>query len=37
VEPGVVQVSQWRPDTEQEAASPTIMWGGVARKGNAIT
>jgi hypothetical protein len=32
VEPGVVPVSQWRPDTEQEAASPTIMWGGVARK-----
>ena len=32
VEPGVVQVSQWRPRSELEAASPNAVWGGVARK-----
>jgi S-adenosyl methyltransferase len=32
VEPGVVRVSEWRPDSELEAASPTGLWGGVARK-----
>jgi hypothetical protein len=32
VEPGVVRVAQWRPDSEFEAASPTGLWGGVARK-----
>ena len=32
VEPGVVRVSQWRPDTDHEAAFPTGLWGGVARK-----
>jgi hypothetical protein len=32
VEPGVVRVAQWRPDSEIEAASPTGLWGGVARK-----
>jgi hypothetical protein len=32
VEPGLVPVSAWRPDTPQEAATPTILWGGVARK-----
>jgi len=32
VEPGVVRVSDWRPDSEFEAASPTGLWGGVARK-----
>jgi hypothetical protein len=32
VEPGLVRVSDWRPDSPQEAALPTILWGGVARK-----
>jgi S-adenosyl methyltransferase len=32
VEPGVVRVSEWRPDSELEAARPTGLWGGVARK-----
>ncbi len=32
VEPGVVRVSKWRPDSELEAAQPTGLWGGVARK-----
>ncbi len=30
VEPGLVQVPQWRPDTEAER--PVAMWGGVGRK-----
>jgi hypothetical protein len=32
VEPGLVPVSEWRPDTPEEAATPTILWGGVAKK-----
>jgi len=32
VEPGVVRVSEWRPDSDLEAARPTGLWGGVARK-----
>jgi hypothetical protein len=32
VEPGVVRVAEWRPDSPLEAASPTGLWGGVARK-----
>ena len=32
VEPGVVRVAEWRPDSDLEAASPTGLWGGVARK-----
>ena len=32
VEPGVVRASQWRPDSELEAASPAVVWTGVARK-----
>jgi hypothetical protein len=32
VEPGVVPVPQWRPASDLEAASPTVMWGGVGRK-----
>jgi hypothetical protein len=32
VEPGVVRVTEWRPDSQLEAASPTGLWGGVARK-----
>ena len=32
VEPGVVRVPEWRPDSDLAAASPTVLWGGVARK-----
>jgi hypothetical protein len=32
VEPGVVLASQWRPDSDIEAATPTVLWAGVARK-----
>jgi S-adenosyl methyltransferase len=32
VEPGMVRVQEWRPDTEEEASTPSVMWGGVARK-----
>jgi hypothetical protein len=32
VEPGVVRVSDWHPDSPEESAMQTILWGGVARK-----
>jgi hypothetical protein len=32
VEPGIVQVSKWRPRSELEAAATDTMWCGVARK-----
>jgi hypothetical protein len=32
VEPGVVAVQQWHPDSEIEAKGKSAMWGGVARK-----
>jgi len=32
VEPGVVKVTEWRPRSNVEAAGPTSLWGGVARK-----
>jgi hypothetical protein len=32
VAPGVVRVSDWRPDSAEDSATPTILWGGVARK-----
>lgn len=32
IEPGVVPIQQWRPDTDAEAHARTAMWGGVARK-----
>ena len=32
LEPGVVKVTQWRPESELEAGGPTSLWGGVARK-----
>ena len=32
LEPGVVGVSQWRPDSDLTAALPSSMWCGVARK-----
>ncbi len=30
VEPGLVRAVKWRPDTDLEAASPAVLWGGVA-------
>src|SRR5690349_4105398 len=32
VEPGVVAVAKWRPDSDLAAARPSSMWCGVARK-----
>jgi len=32
VEPGMANVPDWRPGTEEEAASPAALWAGVARK-----
>jgi hypothetical protein len=32
VDPGVVQVSKWRPQSELEAAATAGLWGGMARK-----
>jgi hypothetical protein len=32
IEPGVVAVSKWRPDSDLLATAPSSMWCGVARK-----
>ena len=32
VEPGVVPLPRWRPDSEEEAGAPTMAWAGVGRK-----
>jgi O-methyltransferase involved in polyketide biosynthesis len=32
VEPALVRVPEWRPDSDLAAASPAVLWGGVARK-----
>jgi hypothetical protein len=32
VEPGVVQLSKWRPQSESESTAAAALWGGVARK-----
>ena len=32
VDPGVVKVTEWRPESAVEAEGPTSLWGGVARK-----
>jgi hypothetical protein len=32
VEPGVVQLSKWRPQSQVESAAAAALWGGVARK-----
>ena len=32
VEPGLVRVPEWRPDSNHQAASPAVLWGGVAAK-----
>lgn len=32
VEPGMVPVQQWRPESDEEATARSSMWAGVARK-----
>jgi len=32
VEPGLTNVPDWRPESEDEARSPAALWSGVARK-----
>lgn len=32
VEPGLARIAEWRPDSELEARSPAVLWGGVGRK-----
>jgi O-methyltransferase involved in polyketide biosynthesis len=32
VEPGVVKASQWRPESDAQAATPTVLWAGAAGK-----
>jgi hypothetical protein len=32
VEPGLVRIPEWRPDSEADAVNPATVWGGVARK-----
>jgi hypothetical protein len=32
LEPGVVQLSKWRPRSEVESSAAAALWGGVARK-----
>jgi hypothetical protein len=32
LQPGVVQLSKWRPRSEEESAAAAALWGGVARK-----
>jgi hypothetical protein len=37
IDPGVVQVPQWRPASDLEAGAKSTMWGGVARRQGSIT
>jgi hypothetical protein len=32
IEPGMTNVPDWRPESEEEANSPAALWAGVARK-----
>jgi hypothetical protein len=32
VEPGLVRIPEWRPDSEADVDNPAAVWGGVARK-----
>jgi hypothetical protein len=32
VEPGVVRLPEWRPDSPEDISNPVPQWGGVARK-----
>jgi hypothetical protein len=31
-DPGIAQISSWRPRSELEAAAPAILWAGIGRK-----
>lgn len=32
VPPGLVRISEWRPDSAADAAGPGSLWAGIARK-----
>jgi S-adenosyl methyltransferase len=32
VDPGIAKIAKWRPRSDLEAAAPSILWAGVARK-----
>jgi hypothetical protein len=32
VDPGLVRIPDWRPDSEEDRANPAAMWGGVGKK-----
>jgi SAM-dependent methyltransferase len=32
VEPGIVRIPEWRPESPQDTSNPAPQWGGVARK-----
>lgn len=32
VDPGVVLAQEWRPDSPDDASTPSVLWAGVARK-----
>jgi hypothetical protein len=32
VEPGLVRIPKWRPDSDSDLANPATVWGGLARK-----
>jgi S-adenosyl methyltransferase len=32
VEPGLVRIPEWRPDSDADLANPANVWGGAARK-----
>jgi hypothetical protein len=31
-EPGVAKASLWRPETDEEKSTPTVLWAGVGCK-----
>jgi S-adenosyl methyltransferase len=32
VDPGVVKASRWRPESDAQAATPTVLWAGMGSK-----
>jgi S-adenosyl methyltransferase len=36
VEPGIVGVPRWRPESDADAATPTMAWCGVGRKPGSV-
>jgi hypothetical protein len=32
IEPGLVRIPDWRPDSPQDRENPAAMWGGVGKK-----